>query len=293
MTRPLVSVCIVTYNQEEFIEQCLESVVKQCVDFEFEVIVSDDASTDRTPEIIKQFSERYPFVRPNLRDENVGAYINFVETHQLAQGELICHLDGDDYWLPEKLKTQTAFMLKNPGCAISWHRMKVLYPDGVMLDDNVNENLIGRKITQEILTQFISLGFHSSKMYRAKALFNVDVAFPVVDYLVNVEQLSKGYASFIGIEPLGVYRASIGIASDGSKTKSILSKSFSYIYKTKPHLRADVTTAALTLFLAAIKNKRFKDFKMFLPNVLNRFLLIALFKFLSNYSRSKRLRLHR
>ncbi|MDZ3990440.1 hypothetical protein PspTeo4_01112 [Pseudomonas sp. Teo4] len=68
MRGPLkVSVCIVTYNQERYIAQCLQSIVDQEVSFDFEVLVSDDASSDRTPEIISEFSRQYPdLIKPFL-----------------------------------------------------------------------------------------------------------------------------------------------------------------------------------------------------------------------------------
>ena len=59
-SKPLVSVCVVAYNQEEYIEQCLMSIIDQKTNFEFEIIVSDDFSSDNTSKIIKKISEKYP-----------------------------------------------------------------------------------------------------------------------------------------------------------------------------------------------------------------------------------------
>ena len=72
MRGPLkVSVCIVTYNQERYIAQCLQSIVDQVVGFDFEVLVSDDASSDRTPEIISEFARRYPnLIKPFLKQKS-------------------------------------------------------------------------------------------------------------------------------------------------------------------------------------------------------------------------------
>lgn len=109
-----VSVCVVTYNQEKYIYQCLQSIVDQEVDFEIEVIVGDDCSTDRTPEIIANFANKYPLIIKNNRQcFNVGPFKNQIDICSKAQGDYIAHCDGDDYWLPGKLKAQILFLEKN------------------------------------------------------------------------------------------------------------------------------------------------------------------------------------
>src|SRR5450759_3411095 len=68
---PKVSVCVVTYNQEKFIRQCLQSIVDQETDCDFEVIVGDDCSTDGTRDIVREFAERYPtMIKVILQDTN-------------------------------------------------------------------------------------------------------------------------------------------------------------------------------------------------------------------------------
>ena len=72
--KPKVSVCVVTYNQEKYIRQCLQSIVDQETDFDFEVIVSDDCSMDGTCAIVQEFVEKYPgMVKPIFHDRNMGA----------------------------------------------------------------------------------------------------------------------------------------------------------------------------------------------------------------------------
>ena len=79
MKTPKVSVCVVTYNQEKYIRQCLQSIVDQETNFNFEILVSDDCSTDATRTIVLEFASKYPeIVKPMFRDRNVGAVKNFV-----------------------------------------------------------------------------------------------------------------------------------------------------------------------------------------------------------------------
>ncbi len=127
-----VSVVTTSYNQEAYIAQALDSVLTQQCDFDFEYIVSDDASTDRTPEILAEYQSRYPDrIRLILRDVNVGAQLNLSEALWLSTSEYVALLDGDDYWTsPEKLSKQVAFMDAHPDCALSFHDTMMIYPNG-------------------------------------------------------------------------------------------------------------------------------------------------------------------
>src|SRR5438445_8800501 len=101
MTRPYVTVLIDTYNHERFIEQAIVSVLEQ--DFpaaDREIIVVDDGSTDRTPEIVKKFEPRVRL----LRKENGGQASAFNAGIPECQGEIVAFLDGDDWWAPGKLQ---------------------------------------------------------------------------------------------------------------------------------------------------------------------------------------------
>jgi len=128
-TRPKVSVVAVSYNQEKYIRETLESFVTQEADFTFEVIIGDDKSTDRTPEIIAEYARAYPdIIKPILRKKNIGVQQNFIETLRAARGEYIAMCEGDDYWTDtHKLQTQVAFMDKRPDLALSFHSVRVFF----------------------------------------------------------------------------------------------------------------------------------------------------------------------
>ena len=117
----MVSVLCCTYNQEHFIRYTLEYIVKQKTEYAFEIIVADDASTDGTQEIIKEYIKRYPrlFKKFILREKNAGIGQNYYEALQLAEGKYLAVCDGDDYWVsPNKLQWQTEFMERNPDHSI-------------------------------------------------------------------------------------------------------------------------------------------------------------------------------
>lgn len=124
MSRPIVSVIITTYNHEGYIADALRGAVGQITEFPFEIIVHDDASTDGTQEIIRQYAARFPnLIVPILQSQNqyaLGTKIFSSLLRQMARGDYIATCEGDDYWIdPYKLQKQFDFLEKNPrfsGC---------------------------------------------------------------------------------------------------------------------------------------------------------------------------------
>jgi len=113
---PLVSVFMVTYNHEKYIRQSIESVLKQKTEFQFQLIIGEDFSTDGTREIVKQYSKEYPeTIKAILNPKNLGAQRNSRNVFEECAGKYIALLEGDDYWIdPYKLKKQVDFLEANP-----------------------------------------------------------------------------------------------------------------------------------------------------------------------------------
>lgn len=128
----LVSVCMITYNQERFVVAAVESVLSQDVDFEYELVISDDASTDQTSEILKKYAAQHPdIIRLDCRLQNIGAAANFFDTLNRCTGKYVAILEGDDYWTDDsKLKRQVEFMERNTSISIIHHNVWVLSADG-------------------------------------------------------------------------------------------------------------------------------------------------------------------
>lgn len=125
--QPLVSVCSIAYNQVQYIKECLDGIMMQQTDFKFELIIHDDASTDGTAEIIKEYANKYPeIIRPILQTENQyskgkGILAPFV--YPRAQGKYIALCEGDDYWTdPLKLQKQVDFLEANPDYSMCFHQ---------------------------------------------------------------------------------------------------------------------------------------------------------------------------
>lgn len=165
---PVVSAIVVTYNHEPYIRQAIDSVLSQQVNFPFEIIVSEDKSTDSTAEIVASYAERHPdrirFIRSevNLRDNEV-----LLRAMRIARGRYITFLDGDDYWVsPDKLQTQVDFMEAHPDSAITYHDVERVTDDGEVV--RVMKG-IGHRGTIEDLTKGNFVGT-CSVMIRRSAL---------------------------------------------------------------------------------------------------------------------------
>lgn len=131
---PKVTVICWTYNQEKFIRQTLDGFLMQQTDFPFEIIVHDDASTDGTTAIIREYEQKYPdVVKPMYRQENqfskgTGEFID--DTFRAARGKYIAICEGDDYWTdPEKLQLQADYLDEHPDYALCFHPVRVVFED--------------------------------------------------------------------------------------------------------------------------------------------------------------------
>lgn len=128
--QPLVSICSLVYNHEPYLRQCLDGFVMQQTTFPFEVIIHDDASTDGSAAIIREYATRYPniFV-PIYQTENQysqGKKVSSTFVFPRARGKYIALCEGDDYWTdPLKLQKQVDFLEANPDYSMCFHSANV------------------------------------------------------------------------------------------------------------------------------------------------------------------------
>lgn len=120
MNQPVISICIISYNQAPYIRQAIDSVINQQTSYSKEIIIADDCSIDGTKEIIATYGLQYPdLIRVLPRVANLGPAKNFTDLIYAAKGKYIAYLEGDDYWTTEtKLQQQISFLESNPDFAI-------------------------------------------------------------------------------------------------------------------------------------------------------------------------------
>ena len=131
-TAPKVSVVVMTYNHRGFIEQALDSALSQRTAFPWELLVSEDCSTDGTREIVIDYQRRYPErIRLLLSERNLRSNAVVARGINAARGQYIAMLDGDDYWIcDDKLQRQADFLDAHPECTMCFHNARVEYEDG-------------------------------------------------------------------------------------------------------------------------------------------------------------------
>lgn len=114
MDTPLVSVLMTVKNNDAFIGEALDSALSQSYE-NLEIVIGDNASSDRTPEILREYARREPErVRVHLAADDVGPCARRREAFERSRGELVCWLDSDDLWLPEKVEKQVELMRARP-----------------------------------------------------------------------------------------------------------------------------------------------------------------------------------
>ena len=126
----MVSVCCLVYNHEPFLRECFEGFVMQKTTFPIEILVHDDASTDHSADIIREYTAKYPdLFKPIYQTENqYSKGVKITATYQIprARGKYIAMCEGDDYWIdPLKLQKQVEFLEENTDFSLCFHKVKI------------------------------------------------------------------------------------------------------------------------------------------------------------------------
>ena len=135
-----VSVILITFEHEPFIAQAIESVLAQRTARPFELLISDDGSSDATGTIAREFAKSYPD-RVRVFGSNVNLNSNEVTLRALraARGRYVAFLDGDDYWTSSlKLQGQVDFLDGHPECSMCFHNVMVIQEDGAVAPREFN-----------------------------------------------------------------------------------------------------------------------------------------------------------
>jgi len=250
-----VSVCVVTYNQEEYIAECLESLVHQVTNFKFEIIVGEDCSTDNTRSIVQQYVEKYPnLIVPLFHQNNVGAAENVLQVYKKAKGKYIAHIDGDDMALPNKLQKQFDTMEKNPQAIICSHNVSEIKENVVL--KNCYWNHPEGEYSYLDLIKKLPFFAHSSKFFRV--LDEIDLSKilnerEVLDIELHLYQTLNGTIIHLN-EHYGIYRSGVGIsAAKDSKINYDMIKRVKNIYEnlltTNPETSEEIRKAYASYLL--------------------------------------------
>jgi glycosyltransferase involved in cell wall biosynthesis len=220
MAKPLVSICCITYNHGNFIRQALDGFLMQKTKFPFEVLINDDASTDNTANIIREYEKNYPdIIKPIYQTENQfskGLPILATFIFPRIKGKYVALCEGDDYWTdPLKLQKQVDFLDTHPECSICFHPVKVICVEDPKLNKIFSsmDNKTVLTIDDLVKTNFIPT---NSVMYRWMFTSeNIQEVLPgnilPGDKYIHLLHANKGLIGYMD-EVMSVYRRHSGSA---------------------------------------------------------------------------------
>jgi len=204
-----VTVLVMTYNHAGFIAQALDSTLAQRTAFEYEILISEDCSTDGTRETVIAYGRKHPGkIRLLLSEQNIHGNAVVSRGINAARGEYIALLDGDDYWIsPDKVQKQVDFLDAHPDCSICFHNARVIHEDGSKAPWNWNSEHQARFSSFEDIWMgnFITL---CSTMFRRRALGELPRWYDgmaLTDWPLHVLNARSGRIGYID-EVMCVYR---------------------------------------------------------------------------------------
>ncbi|NWH05787.1 glycosyltransferase [Desulfobacter latus] len=221
--RPIVSIHCTAYNHGKFIRDALDGYLIQKTAFPFEVLIHDDASTDDTAEIIREYEKKYPnIIKPIYQVENQYSQgkkpgrLNY----QRALGQYIAMCEGDDYWTdPEKLQVQIDWMQQNPECSLTFHAVDYVDADTKKFIKGYHYANKSEYVSMDdiILRDRGKMLMSASKVFRKQIIMNVPkfcYELPAGDYGIDLLAGLNGKVYYIN-RNMAVYRTNINASAMG------------------------------------------------------------------------------
>jgi glycosyltransferase involved in cell wall biosynthesis len=208
----MVSVWLITYNHESYIAEAIEGVLMQVTDFQVELVIGEDYSSDRTRAIVQDYKDRYPDrITLFLAEYNMGMLPVLRPTYALCRGKYVAMLDGDDYWTdPSKLQKQVDQLEHNPAARFSFHKVSILDSSSGKYKESAEPFKIGQP-NQLRLEDFLS---GDNPVYTLSVLYRNDLGplpewyyeLPYPDLALFYLLLMNGGTAQYLPDNMGVYR---------------------------------------------------------------------------------------
>jgi glycosyltransferase involved in cell wall biosynthesis len=214
MSEITVSVFILTYNQEQFIRQTIESILMQKTDFNFQLVIGEDFSKDKTRTICEEFAKKNSQkikLLPSL-DKNIGLIANYMRTINECDGKYIAICDGDDYWIDEfKLQKQVDILESNPDYSIVYTKVKRLFPNGEIKESIIKNRKQAANFADLVHDNFIpSVSVLFRNKQNVMKLPDWIISFPYGDWPTYLWTIKDSGSIFFLDQTTAVYRMSIG-----------------------------------------------------------------------------------
>jgi glycosyltransferase involved in cell wall biosynthesis len=223
-----VNILLVSYNQEQYIAQAMESILMQRFDGELSLLVADDASTDSTLEIIRSYEAKAPFPFIFLSQEaNLGIFKNYKRSFATCDGDYVAIMEGDDYWVdPYRIQKHVDFLDCHRECVMTMNRMIVYYEEQSRFS---HQKWTVKEDYQYINTQMMAYGnllgnlsacvFRKSEIDKLKPeIFDINTA----DWMLGLALSQGGFIARLK-DLSSVYRVSRNGSWSGKTKKQVMS----------------------------------------------------------------------
>jgi len=242
-----VSVCMITFNHEAFIAQAIESVLMQETDFDIELVIGEDCSSDDTGRICLDYQKKHPErIKLLLGERNLGMILNFLRTFRACDGKYVAFCEGDDFWTDHhKLQKQVNFLEHNPDfgmvhTACDWldqvsgklTRSTGIHEDRVAVGNIFHQLLASNfifTVTVCARTELVMKGVETLKE-------NVNAHWRMADYPLWLEVSTCSKVGYLD-EPMAVYR-NLPESASHSRDKQKLMEFISSLYEVKSYFMA-------------------------------------------------------
>lgn len=249
-TKIYVSVCVQTYNHQNFIADCLDSILMQQTTFPFEIILGEDASSDDTRNICKEYAKKYPTkIKLFLRSRDDVVYMfgkptgrhNVVQNFKSAKGKYIAICEGDDYWTdPLKLQRQIDFLEKTPAAVGSFHNSICVDSDSKIIDKQYFKNIDKESYTQEECLKTLHSSYSTgSLVFKSSAMKNRLDDFSKIgsDFILDILITNDGELHYMN-KNMSAYRIHSGGIWQGNTTihnQKVILERYMFLYNNEKY----------------------------------------------------------
>lgn len=228
MSKYTVSVFMITCNQEQFIAQAIEGVLMQQANFDYQLVIGEDCSTDKTRNICEHYAKQFPDkikLLPFL-EKNIGLIANYMRTIKECDGKYIAICDGDDYWIDElKLQKQVSFLENNIEYAIVGTNLKKCYANGSIIESTKNREKTSYEFDDLIFDNLIpSVTVLFKNLTKEEPLPSWILNFPYGDWPTYLWAIKNGGKIHFLDDITAVYRMEIGVSAKIRKKNSDIVK---------------------------------------------------------------------
>lgn len=264
-----VSVNMITYKHESYIEQAIKGILMQQTDFDYELIIADDCSPDRTEEIVNDIIKTHSQgskIKYLRHKKNIGMQANGIFAFNQCSGKYVALCEGDDYWTdPLKLQKQVDFLEANLDYSICYHKVQVLR-NGVLEEDDITSEVLETTTIKDLAKgNYI----HTCSVVFRNKLFNKLPKYfhnaPVGDYFLHMLNAKYGKIKFLN-EFMSVYRlhnSSIWSSQTQSKREEIWIDFLKNIRKNFDSEVQEILNDQIKKYGGSIEKEKIFDFNQF------------------------------